>query len=593
MTVGSTVSIVARLPDPIGQPEAWTSDVSVDQLSVPDGGDTTSAQTVVTEDSAISGPERTTTAKNEPAIGAMPEPDDIGIPLVDVTLGQVRGYALANSEVTRQLGVRIVQTPQAAATRHDPEISSSDPIFGIDAALSEFDTVLSGSAWYNKFDRVFNNVTLGGGATELLQDLVTVEAQASKTTPHGTRFSMRRTTLYDDNNRLGNLFRNSWETYWEAEIRQPLLQGAGRAFNEIAGPRASPGFQSTSGVLLAQTNRDISELDFQIAVRDFISQVDDAYWQLFLAYREYVARVRTRDAMEQTWQLVQSKTAEDLPGGEAYREAQAREDYYRYVDLVSESLNGSDRVIGLKEANLQLRRLIGWSADPDQLFRPVESMSPADNELPFSALHDLARQHRCELQRQQIRIEQQQLRVSASQHFVRPRLDAVARYRLRGFGDDFSGGSTRFSSALSDLSSFDHQEWELGMEMQVPVGRRRARAGVRHEMLKLAREQAVLREQDHQIAHEVRIAFGRVEQTMASAEAAKMRLDAAQQRVESSVVAFQTGQLPLDLLLDAQERLYDSERRFHEVLAQHAIAHKNVRYHAGILLRDCGVTFAR
>ena len=55
-------------------------------------------------------------------------------------------------------------------------------------------------------------------------------------------------------------------------MRQPLLQGAGKEFNTIAGPNAGPGSNFSNGILIAQLNTRISNADFQIAVRTFVAE---------------------------------------------------------------------------------------------------------------------------------------------------------------------------------------------------------------------------------------------------------------------------------------------------------------------------------
>ena len=79
-----------------------------------------------------------------------------------------------------------------------------------------------------------------------------------------------------------------------------------------------------------------------------------------------------------------------------------------------------------------------------------------------------------------------------------PRLDAVGRYRWRGFGDDLtgneSGGLGQFNSAYGNLATGNFQEWQLGVEFSLPFGFRREHAGVRNaELLAGARSGPVAR----------------------------------------------------------------------------------------------------
>ena len=45
----------------------------------------------------------------------------------------------------------------------------------------------------------------------------------------------------------------------EDAFRALFLQGAGRVFNEIAGPNARPGFVFNNGIVIANINDEISQ----------------------------------------------------------------------------------------------------------------------------------------------------------------------------------------------------------------------------------------------------------------------------------------------------------------------------------------------
>ena len=121
---------------------------------------------------------------------------------------------------------------------YDPAIQATDPIFGVEAALAEFDANLSASINHANNDDVFNNSILGGGATEVVQDLTTANFAIQKNSAAGTAYTLRNNIVYDSNNNPTSTFPSSYTGFWEAEARHPLLQGNGLAFNRIAGPNA-------------------------------------------------------------------------------------------------------------------------------------------------------------------------------------------------------------------------------------------------------------------------------------------------------------------------------------------------------------------
>ncbi|MCH8829891.1 MAG: TolC family protein, partial [Planctomycetes bacterium] len=254
----------------------------------------------------------------------------------DLTLDQVIEIGLRKSKVLRDLGGSVLRTPELVKTIHGPAIQETDPRFGVAAALSAFDARLSSSGFFENNDRALNNTFFGGGTRTLKQDFNRYQTQISKRVATGAELILRNNTDYDANNAPGNLFRSAWNTNIEMEVRQPLLQGAGVFFNRIAGPSAAPGL--VNGIVIARVNRDISLTQFQIALRDYVSNLENAYWDLYFAYRDLDAKRHARDASLELWKTIRARPTQR--GFEADKEAQAREQYFRFQQEVQDALTG-------------------------------------------------------------------------------------------------------------------------------------------------------------------------------------------------------------------------------------------------------------
>lgn len=511
---------------------------------------------------------------------------------VDMTRQQVVETALRDSRVIRDLGGRVLNSPDAVTTQYDFALRQTDPFYGPQAALSQFDTVLNSSLTSAKNDRVFNNTVLGGGAQELLQDTISMQSGLSRRLPGGGLVSLNRRLDYDNNNRAANLFPSVWETQMEVGIRQPLLRGAGRQYNAIAGPNAQPGFPFSNGIVIARMNSQISLLDFERALQIFLNDVEDAYWTLQLAYREYEGKRSARDAAFETWQAVQAKFDEGLAGGEADKQAQAKAEYLMYRYQTLETLNGTRRQVGVLEAERRLRFLIGMPTTDGVLIRPVDLASTAPLVYDWDAILAVAMGQRVDLRKQSIRIQQEEARLLAAKNFLLPQLDVIGRYRLRGFGDDLTGDGPRFASAYDDFFSLDHQEWEFGVEMQVAAGRRQARAAVQNAKLKVQRERAIWETQQRLVTHELSEAVARVEVLQAGIQVTQQRMHAADRRLQATRAQYDVGKATVHLVLDAQEDFIEAQQRFIETTTDYAIAVKNVSLASGCLLRDMGVQLA-
>ena len=84
-----------------------------------------------------------------------------------------------------------------------------------------------------------------------------------------------------------------------------------------------------------------------------------------------------------------------------------------------------------------------------------------------------------------------------------------------------------------------------------------------------------------------------MDRTFVVAQTSYNRLIASQQQHQALVVPFEENkEVSLDLLLDAQRRLVESESRYFRAIAEYAIATKNVHYVKGTLLDYDGVYLA-
>ena len=519
----------------------------------------------------------------------------------DMKLSEAIQTALQNSQVMRDLGGLVIQSPSNVRTVQDYAIAATDPRLGVDAALSAFDASFEASAFFENNDRALNNVFFGGGTRLLKQDLHQYKFEINKTAATGADFAVRKVIDYDLNNSPGNDSPNRpWTVQIEGEFRQPLMQGAGVDFNRIAGPNAQPGLMN--GVLLARINTDVSLAEFEISVRNLVNDVETAYWELYFAYRDLDAKMAARDRALETWRRINTLKETNRRGGELEEEAQAREQYYRMEEELQNALTGrlQDRIRtltlrgqgGVQASERRLRLLLGVPINDGRLIRPVDEPTMAKVLFTWDEILIEALSRREEIRRQKWLVKRRELELVASKNFLLPRLDTVGRYRWRGLGHDLLDDDRqveRFDNAYQDLTSGKFQEWQMGVELTMPIGFRRGHAAVRNAELFLVRERTLLEQTERDIAHDLSAAIAEVERAYLTAQtnynrraAAREQLEALGQRFDRSDEG-QRIQL-LNLLLDAQRRLAESESAYYRALLEHANAIKNVHYQKGSLL---------
>lgn len=523
----------------------------------------------------------------------------------ELTLDETLMLAIEQSTVLHDLGGTVLHSPNSTRTKFDPSIQETDPRFGVEAALAAFDTSLEASALFENNDRALNNSFFGGGTRLFKQDLGAINAQLSKKAATGADFTLRHTIDYDANNAPGNQFPSAWTSAVEAEFRQPLMQGGGVDFNRIYGPGGTLGLPR--GVLIARIDTDVSLADFELGVRNFLSDVENAYWELQFAYHDLESKKLARDRALQTWQVIRGWYANNRSGGEADREAQAREQYYRLQADVenavagrpldptrSNSFRGSGGVLSQER---RLRRLLNMPVNETRMLRPADEPPMVYVTHDWGTLQAEALTQRPELRRQRWIVKRRELELIASKNYLRPRVDAVGRYRWRGFGKhllDPNGGTTQFDSAYENMTGGDFQEWQMGLEMSMPLGFRQGHSGVRHAELQLRREEVLLDEQEAQVLHDLSAALAEVERAYRLTRTNYNRRLAATDELAALEAIYEDpspDEIPrlVDRLLETQRRLADAESQFARSRGEYALALKNLQLEKGTLLEFNGI----
>lgn len=536
----------------------------------------------------------------------------------DLSLEEATRITMCNSQVMRQLGGVVAESaPEtlsrtlinsvAVTTTYDPALveTATGTAFGsqfngngVEAALSEFDAQLDTSVVWQKNDQPRN--TANFQTPQFEQDLGNFTAGVTKTTADGTQFAFRNNTIYDWNNNP-TAFRplaSDWQTSFEASFNHPLLQGKGTQYNRIAGPQSFDQYAANisngfDGVMIARIRTDQTLADFEGGIRNVMRDVEQAYWTLYFSYRDLEARKLGRDSSLETWKKVSALFKEGARGGSADREAQSRAQYFQFKAQVEQGLTD------LYRAENRLRYIMGLSMSDGRLIRPADEPTTAQVAFDWSSIHGEAVVRRVEVRRQKWEIKKRELELIAARNHLLPRLDATGTYRWRGLGDDLidsqrSGQSFNSpgSNAFEVLTGGDFQEWQLGLQLSVPIGFRRQLSTVRHHQLALARERAILQDLELEVSHQLGDAIRDLDLNYGLTETNFNRRAAAEREVEAVRAAYDADRVTLDLLLDAQRRRADAETAYYRSLIDYNLAVVDVHFRKGSLLDYNGVYLA-
>ncbi|MEQ9408737.1 MAG: TolC family protein, partial [Fuerstiella sp.] len=516
-------------------------------------------------------------------------------PAREIALNEALQIALSHNEVieTSALGgvgsKAVLTNPTGVASVYDPAIQASGVLFGrrsVESALADFDTTFASSLTWRRNDVNAGNLNGGGNRADFTSSL-------SKQFATGASISLSHDWTHTvDPATYGPVgagtFTPNYYGRLGAQVRQPLLAGSGVSYTRIAGP-ANPNFGSitgvSQGVVIARINEDISVASFELAVRDALRDIEDAYWTLYFAYRTYDTAVVAHKSAFQTWRESQHRL--EVGVLKPADELQARDRLYETKASVETSLNS------LFRAESELRRLVGLPMNDGTVLRPSEEPNLAEFIPDWKASLREGLTNRTELRRQKWSLKSLQLQLQAARSLVRPRFDFIAGYDVNGVGDTLlSDSDSPFRSAYGSMTNEDINSWNAGFLLTVPIGQRFNRSQVRNLELQVTRAAAVLASQEKNIAHDIATAIQDVTATYAAAQTNYKRLTAASRRVDLLQAEREVGTLTLDLVLRAQASRAAAENAYYQQVVDYNRALMNLSFAKGTLLADNGIILA-
>ncbi|GIX05521.1 MAG: secretion protein [Planctomycetaceae bacterium] len=519
----------------------------------------------------------------------------------NLSLSEAVHLAIANNKLIRTINGQgqLLNNPTQYPSIYDPALRATGFLFGnrgVEAALSDFDAQFTTQMIWGRNETVGGLFPFPGFINA--NETGNFSSQISKTLATGGNFSVSHNWNYLGTNQPGALFPSSYTGNLRVDFTQPLWAGSGVEFTRIAGP-ARPGLGGligvSQGVTIARINEDISLADFENAVIQMVKDVEDTYWDLYLAYRQYDAESKNRDSAYETWRQVRALMKVGARGGGAGEEAQARENYFEVRARVETALSN------IYSIENQFRKLLGLPVNDGRIIRPSDDPLRAEYVVNWeSALAD-ALTRRVELRRQKWQVKSLELQRLAALNAANPQLNFVSSYQVNGFGDKLFSNRTEdgitgegFNSAYGSLTRGDETGWTLGFQFSVPIGLRLARAQLHNIELQLAKARAALAAQELDISHDLADAIQQVDLAYMTAQTHYDRRVASELRVATEQARWNVSVegASIDLLLRAQASLAAAEVAYFSSLVNYNKALVNLHLRRGTLLEVNNITLA-
>lgn len=474
-------------------------------------------------------------------------------------------------------------------------VQRANQIGGVEDALAEFDAQVSGFVNYNTTDRLRNVGTDNVfNPTQFQATDGTQQLAISKRMATGGIATLRQQLLYSRNNiEAGSVARSvpsDWTAILEAQITHPLMRGRGTLINRIP-------------VVLASLNEDIAIAEFETQVRNLVRDVEVAYWDLYVAYRNVETEIVGRNSTQVTARFAALQlrngtgTVQDLK--------QAENQYFEFRGRLQGALAGSNipgfDPQGVYGAERRLREVMGHGSTDGRLIRPVDEPVIAHVEFDWFESKAQAMYLSPEVRRSKVRLKQRELELMAAKNQLLPQVDLSLTARGVGVGDQIGGPSSDGSgdilepgsSALADLTGGDYAEFGARLDI-VPtaIGRRRELTRINGAKFAIAKEKSFVQEQERLLDHQLAGAMAKLETHYRQIQTFAQQLNAAEVEVEARLASYRNNVETINVVLQSQLRRSNAQIGYYRALGEYNKTLSYVHFLKGTLLEYNNIALA-
>lgn len=475
----------------------------------------------------------------------------------------------------------------------DPAVLATD----VEQSLSRFDVIWDTGVFWNRVDKPSRLLNPNPTAAEQFSnrnklDSIGLRGGLLKPLSTGGFAGLALSADYEFQDSLpSDQFVNpTYRPMLAFLFEQPLLKGSGVAINQVRDTHPNsvrnpvPTGNRVPGILLARLGHEQSKLEFERRIHELIFRVEDAYWSLYRAYWDLYSRENGMKQAHAAWQI--AKARYDAGGIGIEDLAMVEEQFHFFRTQRLEALGrGTPSRPGVLEAERKLRYIIGLVAEDGMRLMPTDFPTLVPETGTWNEAWVDARLYRPELAQIQQEIQAGQLLLAKARDLLKPDLRFLAKYDINGLGREPG-------IAFQSITKNPRHEWELGLQMQMPIGFRDGHSEVQRAYLQLAQRLAFLRDQEDKLVFSLQRSYRdliqyreefvtRQSQEKAAATQLKVRYD--------KYMAGGDPKLPsgaaIDLLLRAQRNWADALRDEYQALSNYKTALADFERQKGTILR--------
>jgi outer membrane protein TolC len=457
---------------------------------------------------------------------------------------------------------------------------------GTGTPVPEFDPVITAQGFLDHTEQELSNFQLEGVDVYKV-NTISGSVNYNQNFSTGGNLQVSWLNIRTTSNGIYDFFSPNLTSKVEAIVSQPLLAGFG------FGP-------NLRFLRIAKTNQKISDIAFKAQIIATVTQICDIYWDLENAYDD--EQVEERSVAFATETL---NTARKQLGLQAIPEMD--------VLKAQGDLAQREQDLTVARTNLELQELYMKNAITKSLDDPrLEEMAvvPTDHIAsqieavtePVENMIDRALKNRPELQEQSLSLENSDLSRKTARNALLPQLSVYGLYAGTGLAGEKSvnyvnsGVTTTlpvgFGGALQSAFNNSAPEYQAGVQLNVPLRNRIAKADQERTELEYRQAQVYFEELRKKIRIEVRNARYALEQSASRVESARQARDLAQKTLNIMQQEQKLGAGSNQQTLSADNDLAQAESALVAAETAYEKARIEVRRSTGSILEDYGISIA-
>jgi outer membrane protein len=419
----------------------------------------------------------------------------------------------------------------------------------------------------NHLDQQQPTASFFAGASVLATQQTTSQSGLRMKLPVGTEVELSLNTSRLTTNSAFAFLTPEYDVFGSLSFRQPLLGGLAASARK-------------------QLSRAEQELDAEKARYDqrviaVSSEVEQLYWDLYAAERDFAVQRLTRDRAEAFSKETELRSKAGLVGPSQVANAK--------TFLAQQELQLIERQEQLDRQSDRLATLIGARPGGGASRFLAADEPPADYAADgVDVLVERALKNNLDLQAADHTIGAARAVADAAGWEALPSVSLLGSLGGNGlggtnkpvvFGNDTLriSGSGSFSQAISQVTKRQFPNWTIGVEVKFPIGLRSGNGEKeRLEAQVLSVQQAYI-EQSRALEEQVRTAWREVSHGKSRIAAARAGVEAAQEQVRIGLIEFHNGRLTAFEIVRLGEDFAVAQQRYSEALVRTAKAAATLR----------------